>query len=102
MRVGAQRLRVRLDQRAHEKTFARLATVGVCRNGLVKDGTVFVALVDCGDGTFLEIVTSSDYASDGRRLMPELPGFTLVQLIPQNDKELWHSSAYLNRMPSTF
>lgn len=88
MGVGAQRFRVRLDQCAHEKAFAGLATVGVCRNSLVKYGAVLVTLIDCGDGTFLEIVASPDYAGDGRGLMPYLPRFTLVQLIPQNDKEL--------------
>lgn len=64
--VGAQRFGMRFNQSTHEELLGGLATVGIRRNGFVKDGPILVASIDGGDGALFDVVAAPDYAGDGR------------------------------------
>lgn len=68
MGIGAQRFGVRVDQGTHEQLFAGLATVGIRCNGFIKDGPILVAIINCGDGAFLEIMAIPNHVTDSGAL----------------------------------
>lgn len=64
MGIGTQRFGVRVDQGTHQQLFTSLATVGICRNGFVKDGPILVAIINSSDGAFLEIMMIPNHVTD--------------------------------------